>query len=121
MVNTNANTNYIFSAGQSGQGIINDSIKLGYLPLNYSFLSVNTFNINELSLFPNPFNDEIIILYPDWNQISHMTIYAVNGSIIYTEKIKESNTHLKSINLDFVSKECIIFHSTVAGKCSQKK
>ena len=97
--NANADYDLLFVSGQVDQGIINNTINLGFLPLNYSFLSINnTTKDQDFICYPNPFNQIIWIKIENWNQISGIRVFSINGAVVYQDNNPQQSS-LKQLGI----------------------
>ena len=72
---------------------------LYYIKTAYNALSIDTFNKNNITFYPNPVLNELTILIPDDLKIEYLEIYDLTGRLIKTSKRVE-----KTIDMNEFSK-----------------
>ena len=86
--------NNLATSGQIAQETNQTNLKLGYLPLNTSFLLNKLYFKKNIQIFPNPFSDKITLQLPDYSNVKRISIYSTNGAIVF-QKSNEINQLLK--------------------------
>ncbi len=67
-------------------------------------LSIENEKLNELNVFPNPFDNSIQLYnFHLTNKSVQVNIYSINGTLVYAEQDLFSLSHLKIDDLDFLS------------------
>lgn len=87
--NSYSASNFISSGMSPCLNITNDTIKSGYLPLNYSFLNTSFIKENSLSVFPNPSN-YITKISSESLSFSSYILLNISGQIIVSKNLNGS-------------------------------